>query len=105
MKTLNELWSEVVNHPDFVDGRIWGVDDVATHIESNVEDYLSEYDMEYTEESLTELSNQITRLCKHDFAKIIERWESSCYEYEGWSGQEIVENYFSKEMNLSETIS
>ena len=105
MKTLTELWSEVVNHPDFVDGRIWDVNDVASHIESNVEDYMDENDLEYTHEDLETISVQIVKNNIHQFADMIERWESNAYEYDHWSGQEIVENYFSQKNNLSKTIS
>ncbi len=42
MKTIYELWNELTNHPDYVTGSLWTIDDVASNFECEVEDYINE---------------------------------------------------------------
>ena len=42
MKTINELWDELTNHPDYVTGSLWTVEDVASNFECEVEEYMEE---------------------------------------------------------------
>ena len=42
MKTINELWDELTNHPDYVTGSLWTVKDVASNFECEVEEYMEE---------------------------------------------------------------
>ena len=42
MKTINELWDELTNHPNYVTGSLWTVEDVASNFEFQVEEYMEE---------------------------------------------------------------
>lgn len=48
MKTIYELWDEIEKHPDYVDGSLWAVEDVAAEFRQHVEEYI-EFDLELEE--------------------------------------------------------
>lgn len=51
IKTINELWDKVINHPDYVTGSLWTVQDVAPNFECELEGYLiHELNLEETDE-------------------------------------------------------
>jgi hypothetical protein len=83
MKTITELWNELRNHPDFVTGTCWTVQDIIENAECYVEDNDSV--------PLDEVGNHaefIIRYNKEKIANIISEWEGSCYENCSWSGEE-----------------
>jgi hypothetical protein len=91
MKTIEQIWSELTSHPDFVTGSLWTVQDVATQIECEVESYLDENQIEITSpEHLESISLSVVRQGKDNFDIMIRDWEASTYQYDSWSGGEII---------------
>jgi len=83
MKTIKELWDELTNHPDYVTGSLWTVEDVASNFECEVEDYLEEkLNLEKIDE--TDLEKYSLDIVKHNipiFKNTIDKFESFSYSY------------------------
>ena len=63
MKTINELWDELTNHPDYVTGSLWTENEVSEAFDFQVEQYL-EFDLELEEidyEDMSKYSLDIVR--------------------------------------------
>jgi hypothetical protein len=91
MRNINEIWSELTSHPDFVTGTCWTTKDVADHIEGEVEGYLDEAQVEITSpEHLESITLSVVNQYKEQFANTIRDWESDSYKYDSWSGGEII---------------
>ena len=37
MKHINEIWKELINHPEYVTGSIWTIESVSEVIETGIE--------------------------------------------------------------------
>ena len=86
MKTINELWDKVINHPDYVAGNIWTISDVSCAIESEIQCYLEE-EFEIDDigvERLDSLSKEFVKLNKKELNEIIYDFESFVYKGEMW---------------------
>jgi hypothetical protein len=83
MKTINELWDELTNHPDYITGSLWTVEDVASKFESEVEEYFEEkLHLEDTDESVIEkYSLDVVKQNIKFFKNIIDKFESYSYSY------------------------
>ena len=82
MKTIEQLWEEVRNHPDFVTGSLWDIEQVADQAEYFIEDVES-----IPLDKVREVTESIVRSKKYEIAKIIDTWEYCSYEYCDWSGE------------------
>jgi hypothetical protein len=86
MKTINELWDELTNHPDYVAGNIWKLSDVSCAIESEIQSYLEE-EFEIDDigvERLESLSKEFVKLNKKELNEIIYNFESFFYKRSMW---------------------
>lgn len=81
MKTIDEIWDELRNHPEYVTGSLWTIEDIAINYEYIVKNYLvdelkieeiDEYDIE--KYSLEIVKNNIEL-----FKKAIEILEAESY--------------------------
>jgi len=83
MKTIYELWNDLTNHPDYVTGSLWTVEDVASNFECEVEDYLEEkLNLEKIDEAA--LEKYSLDIVKHNisiFKNTIDKFESFSYSY------------------------
>lgn len=86
MKTINELWDELRNHPDYVTGSFWTVEDVASNIEFVVEEYMDEkLNLEEIDESdIVKYSIEIVKQNKEFFKETIDSFQSYSYEFGTW---------------------
>jgi methionine synthase II (cobalamin-independent) len=86
MKTINELWDELTNHPDYVTGSLWTVEDVASNFECEVESYLEdELNLEEIDEAdIEKYSLDIVKQNIEIFKNTIMEFESYSYEYGTW---------------------
>ena len=86
MKTINELWDELTNHPDYVTGSLWTVEDVASNFEWQVEDYLEEkLNLEEIDETdIEKYSIDVVKQNIQIFKNTIDKFESYSYEYGTW---------------------
>ena len=74
MKTIDELWKEIENHPDFVTGRVHTKQDVVNHLEEYLDD-----------EDFNRISELFVDENKFKIAEIIDNFELGNYEYCSWS--------------------
>jgi hypothetical protein len=83
MKTINELWDELTNHPDYVTGSLWTVEGVALHFECEVEEYMEEkLNLEEIDEAdIEKYSLDIVKQNIEIFKKTIDKFESYSYSY------------------------
>ena len=81
MKTINELWDKVINHPDYVTGSLWTVEDVASNFECELEGYLvDELNLEETDDfDIEKYSLDVVKLNKEIFKDTINKFESYSY--------------------------
>ena len=81
MKTINELWDELTNHPDYVTGSLWTVEDVASNFECEVEEYMEEkLNLEEIDESdIVKYSLDIVKQNIQIFKNTIDKFESYSY--------------------------
>jgi hypothetical protein len=86
MKTIYELWDEIKKHPDYVTGSFYTVEDVASNIESVVEDYMDEkYNPEEIDEAdIVKYSIEIVKQNKEFFKETIDSFQSYSYEFGTW---------------------
>jgi hypothetical protein len=86
MKTINELWDELINHPDYVTGSLWTVEDVASNFECQVEEYMEEkLNLEEIDETdIEKYSLDIVKQNIEIFKNTINEFESYSYEYCSW---------------------
>jgi hypothetical protein len=86
MKTINELWDELTNHPEYVTGSLWTVEDVASNFECEVESYLEdELNLEEIDEAdIEKYSLDIVKQNIEIFKNTIKEFESYSYEYGTW---------------------
>jgi hypothetical protein len=86
MKTIYELWDEIKNHPDYVTGSLWTVEDVASNFECEVESYLEdELNLEEIDEAdIEKYSLDIVKQNIEIFKNTIMEFESYSYEYGTW---------------------
>ena len=86
MKTINELWDELTNHPDYVTGSLWTVEDVASNFECEVEEYMEEK-LNLEEIGETDIEKYSLDIVKQNieiFKNTIKEFESYSYEYCSW---------------------
>ncbi len=81
MKTINELWDELTNHPDYVTGSLWTVEDVASNFECRVEEYMDDkLNLEEIDESdIVKYSLDIVKQNIQIFKNTIDKFESYSY--------------------------
>ena len=81
MKTIDEIWDELRNHPDYVTGSLWTIEDIAINYEYNVENYLvDELNIEEIDES--DIEKYSLDIVKHNielFKNAIEDLEAHSY--------------------------
>jgi hypothetical protein len=84
MKTIYELWDELTNHPDYVTGSLWTVEDVASNFECEVEDYMEEkLNLEKIDEADKEkYTLDIVKQNIQIFKNTIDKFESYSYSYD-----------------------
>ena len=83
MKTINELWDELTNHPDYVTGSLWTVEGVASNFECEVEEYMEEkLNLEEIDEAdIEKYSLDVVKQNIRIFKKTIDKFESYSYSY------------------------
>jgi hypothetical protein len=83
MKTINELWDELTNHPDYVTGSLWTVEGVASNFEWQIEEYIEEkLNLEEIDESdIEKYSLDVVKQNIQIFKKTIDKFESYSYSY------------------------
>lgn len=86
MKTINELWNELTNHPDYVTGNLWTIKNVASDFESELESYLEDElnPEEFDEIDIEKYSLDIVKQNIEHFKETIEEFQSNSYEYGSW---------------------
>jgi hypothetical protein len=84
MKTIYELWNELTNHPDYVTGSLWTIEDVASNFECEVEDYIKEkLNLEKIEEvDIEKYTLDIVKQNIQIFKNTIDKFESYSYSYD-----------------------
>lgn len=86
MKKINELWDELTNHPDYVTGNLWTVEDVASNFEYQLEVYLENkfnyQDIDYSQ--IERYSFDIIKENKEQFKNTIDNFESYSYKHGTW---------------------
>ena len=84
MKTIYELWNELTNHPDYVTGSLWTIEDVASNFECEVEDYIKEkLNLEKIEEvDIVKYTLDIVKQNIQIFKNTIDKFESYSYSYD-----------------------
>jgi hypothetical protein len=83
MKTINELWDELTNHPDYVTGSLWTLENVASNFECEVEEYMEEkLNLEEIDEAdIEKYSLDIVKQNIEIFKNTIDEFESYSYSY------------------------
>lgn len=86
MKTINELWAELTNHPDYVTGSFWTVEDVASNFEWQAEKYMEEkLNLEEVDEAdIEKYSIDVVKQNIQIFKNTIEEFQSYSYEFGSW---------------------
>jgi hypothetical protein len=84
METIEKLWHEILNHPDYVAGNIWTVKDASGALGYEIQNYLEDEIDELDEERLDLLSTDFVRLNKTKINKVIYNFESSAYRRGMW---------------------
>jgi hypothetical protein len=87
MRTIQELFNELENHPDYIYASVWTKNDVVNNINDNLEEYLIDtfdYD-EIDPEWLEKTSLQFVNDNKNKIQKIINNYEEYNYVYDSWS--------------------
>jgi hypothetical protein len=81
MKTIYELWNDLTNHPDYVTGSLWTVEDVASNFEWQAEKYIEEkLNLEEMDESnIEKYSLEIVKQNIQIFKNTIDQFESYPY--------------------------
>lgn len=82
MRNINEIWKELINHPEYVTGRIWTIESVAEVIETNIEDD-EEFDLHGM--SIEDYTKKIVINNKSKFIDNIDDFETYCYKHDSWS--------------------
>jgi hypothetical protein len=93
MKNINEIWQELINHPDYVTGSLWTIESVAEVIETNIEDD-EEFDLH--EMSIEDYTKDIVTKNKSKFTDLIDDFEADCYKHDSWSSNL---EYYGVELN------
>lgn len=81
MKNINEIWQELINHPEYVTGSIWTIESVAEVIETNIEDD-EEFDL--LGMSIEDYTKEIVTKNKSKFTDLIDDFEADCYKHDNW---------------------
>jgi hypothetical protein len=87
MRTIQELFNELENHPDYIYASVWTKNDVVNNISDNLEEYLIDtfdYD-EIDPEWLEKTSLQFVNDNKYKIQKIIHNYEEYNYVHDCWS--------------------
>jgi hypothetical protein len=103
MKTINELWDELTNHPDYVTGSLWTVDDVAAEFDWHVEQYF-EFDLELEEidyEDVGKYSLDIVKQNIQIFKNTIEEYQS---HLELWNWEVSIYDLVLPEFEVAEKV-
>ena len=82
MKNINEIWEELINHPEYITGNIWTIGSVAQVIETDLED---NEDFDLHGMSLEDYTKEIVTKNKSKFTYLIDDFEADCYKYDSWS--------------------
>jgi len=82
MKNINEIWEELINHPEYITGNIWTIGSVAQVIETDLED---NKDFDLRGMSLEDYTKEIVTKNKSKFTYLIDDFEADCYKYDSWS--------------------
>lgn len=83
MKSIDELWEELLEHPDCVTATLWSIESVAEIIETNVDDNEEYYNPH--EMTLEDCTKFIVTKNKFKFANIIDKFEEYRYEDNCWN--------------------
>jgi len=87
MRTIQELFNELENHPDYIHASVWTKNDVVNNISDNLEEYLIDtfdYD-EIDPEWLEKISLQFVNDNKFKIQKIMLNYEEYNQDYDFWS--------------------
>jgi len=82
-KDINEIWNELINHPDYVTTGPEELFSIQSLVETFRCDYEGENDEELTEDELVKLEGMI-RLNKKNISDTIWEFFRSPYEYSHW---------------------
>ena len=87
MKTIIELWNELINHPDYIHGSIWTKNDVIGKLTDELEEYLIDsFDYEEMDsEWIEEVTSSFIEENKIEIQKIIYDYENYNYKHDCWS--------------------
>jgi hypothetical protein len=73
MKDIKQLWKEIIQHPDFVAGRI--------HIKEDIVEILEDY---VDDEDFNRISELFVEENKEKIMCVIDDFEDANYEYSSW---------------------
>ena len=81
MKTIDELWDEIKNHPDYITGNLWTIEETASCFECELTNYLEdELNLEGIDESdIAKYSLDIVKQNIKIFKNTIDQFESYSY--------------------------
>lgn len=83
MKKINELWDEIIDHADYVTGRLWTIKVAASYFECELTNYLvDELNLEGIDESdIVKYSLDIVKQNIKTFKNTIDEFELYSYSY------------------------
>ncbi|WP_310595135.1 hypothetical protein [Flavobacterium sp.] len=84
MKSIDEIWKELINHPEYMTGSIWTIESVAQVIETDIED---DEDFDLLGMSIKDYTKEIVTKNKTKFIDIIDDFEAYCYKHDSWSSK------------------
>ncbi|WP_396137548.1 hypothetical protein [Flavobacterium sp.] len=93
MRNINEIWIELINHPEYVTGVIWTIESVAQVLETDLED---NEDFDLHGMSLEDYTKEIVTNNKSKFTDLIDDFEAYCYKHDSWSSNL---EYYGVELN------
>lgn len=82
MRNINEIWKELINHPEYVTGGIWTIESVAQVIETDLED---NEDFDLHGMNIEDYTKEIVTINKPKFIDLIDDFEAYCYKHDSWS--------------------
>lgn len=82
MRNINEIWKELINHPEYVTGGIWTIESVAQVIETDLED---NEDFDLHGMSIEDYTKEIVTINKSKFIDLIDDFEAYSYKHDCWS--------------------
>ena len=87
MKTIKQLWNELIKHPDYIHGSIWTKNDIMDKLTDELEEYLIDtfdYD-EVAPELIEKLTSSFIEENKSHIQNTIYNYEEYNYRHDCWS--------------------